>query len=159
MASNLEYIKDGKTEYCFAGNFEMLERLESKGYDLAAIFNELSSGLMHLSTISDVLSSSMHTKNDAKVLETDKADLVKSIIDRYGLQEAAMIARLMLSYAMVGSIKKHQLDRGEMLSGLMSQITDSKSMSLKRRGLVWTALCTFFIVQVCLIFNALNQYF
>ena len=55
MANNLEYIKDGEIEYCFAGNFDMLEKLENTGHDLAGIFNELSTGALPLLTISNIL--------------------------------------------------------------------------------------------------------
>ena len=159
MAKNLEYIKDGKTEYCFAGNFDMLEKLENTGHDLAGIFNELSSGALPLLTISNILAASLQSKDAVNVLETDKAELIKSIIDRYGLQEAGIVARLMLSYSMVGSVKKHQMDRDEITRGLMSQIIGSESMSLKRRGLLWMAHWASSVVLACLIFSALNQHF
>jgi len=159
MANNLEYIKDGETEYCFAGNFGMLEKLESKGHDLAGIFNELSTGALPLEAIKNVLAASLHTKDAAEVLETDKPDLIESIIDRHGLQEAAMIARMMLSYSMVGSLKKQQLDRSEITKGIMSQVIGSESMSLRKRGLVWMGLWSFSILQTCLIFSVLNQHF
>ena len=159
MANNLEYIKDGETEFCFAGNFGMLEKLESKGHDLAGIFNELSSGALPLTAITNVLAASLHTQNAVEILETDKSDLIESIIDRYGLQEAAMIARMMLSYSMVGSVKKQQLDRNELTKGIMTQVIGFESMSLKKRGLVWMGLWTFSIIQTCLIFSVLNQHF
>ena len=159
MAKNLEYIKDGETEYCFAGNFDMLEKLENTGHDLAGIFNELSTGALPLLTISNILAASLQSKDAVDVLETDKSELIKSIIDRYGLQEAGIIARMMLSYSMVGSVKKHQMDRDEIIKGLMSQIIGSESMSLKKRGLVWMALWGFSVLQTCLIFSVLNQHF
>ena len=159
MAKNLEYIKDGETEYCFAGNFDMLEKLESTGHDLAGIFNELSSGALPLLTISNILAASLQSKDAVNVLETDKAEIIKSIIDRYGLQEAGIIARMMLSYSMVGSVKKHQMDRDEITKGLMSQIIGSESMSLKKRGLVWMGHWLTSVFLACLTFSVLSQHF
>ena len=70
-----------------------------------------------------------------------------------------MIARMMLSYAMVGSVKKHQMDREEMIKGMMSLIIGSESMSLKKRGCVWMAHWISSVFVACLIFSVLNQHF
>lgn len=159
MAKNQEFIKDGDTEYCFAGNFDMLESLEGKGHDLADIFNTISSGSLPLTAITDTLAASLHTIDNEEPAELSKIDTVKTIIEKYGLQEAAMIARMMLSYAMVGSVKKHQMDRDEMIQGMMSQIIGSQSMSLKKRGFVWMALSVYSVFLACLTFSVLSQHF
>ncbi len=151
MSKNLEYIKDGKTEYCFAGNFEMLDKLECKGHDLSNIYTDLNTGKISLSTIVDILCASLYQVDKAEVNETSKEDIAKSIIERHGLQEAAMICQLMMTYAMVGSIKKSQINKDEIITGMMDQIIGSELMSLKNRGLLWMAHWVSSAVAACLI--------
>lgn len=159
MPKNVEFIKDGDTEYCFAGDFDMLEKLEAKGHDLAEIFNTLCTGALPLTAITDTLIASLKTINSEPPQELSKSGTIKQIIEKYGLQEAAMIARMMLSYAMVGSVKKHQMDREEMIKGMMSLIIGSESMSLKKRGCVWMVHWISSALLACLIFSVLNQHF
>jgi hypothetical protein len=152
-----EYIKDGNDEYKFVGNFAFLERLEDKGYELTQLFSDMSSGSIKLGQVSDVVTASLTELNGEPVKETDKREIVTSIIERYGLQEAAMIARAMMVYAMVGSVKKSQIDKEEQIIGITSTIIGSESMTLKKRGLLWMAHWISSGLLAWLIFNASNQ--
>lgn len=148
-----EYIKDGADEYTFISDFDFLEALEDRGHCLSALFGNLSGGLLPLKPICDVLECSLSELNRTPINETSKADMIKVIIDRHGLQEAAMIARAMLAYSMVGSLKKSQIDRDEMIKGMLEQIIGSESMTLKKRGLLWMGHWLSSAALTCLIFS------
>lgn len=129
----------------------MLEKLESKGHDLWQLFNVFAQGGLPFSKIVDVVSCSMEDLNNEKIKETDKAAIARDIIERHGLQEAGIIARAMLNYAMIGDKKKQQIDKGMQMTQAVEGVIGSPSMSLKKRGLLWAAHWLSLVVPVCLI--------
>lgn len=153
---NLEYIKDGETEYCFAGDFDMLEALEGKGYDLSTVYRLVSEGSLKIQLITDVICASLRQVDKKDINETSKADIARAIIERHGLQEVSMICHLMLNHTMVGSKKKSQIDKDQMIHGMMDQLIGSESMTLKKRGLLWMGQCAISATLACTIISLLN---
>jgi len=116
---NQEAFDDDGTEIIFAGTHGMLEELADKGRDPALIFSDLSAGLMPPLDIRHVLEAS----------GPDDLD-VGRLIDRYGLAECSIVARLMLSHGMIGDEGKSRALGQETTRALLDSLMMDREKAL-----------------------------
>lgn len=122
--------------YKFAGTFGFIERLAVLGKDPAYIFEELSSGSLPPTHIKNVLSCALETIDGKDIIgDNDKSDVVERFIEAAGLQDSSLIARIMMSHAMIGSIKKKKMREGEEIESLFLKSKNFRLRNLKRAGL------------------------
>ena len=145
---NEEIFKDGDREIRLVADFGFMCAVSSRGRDVTALFNDLSEGLTSAEDIFSVLYCAA-----VDLPEDERKELIESLITRYGLQECAIMARVMLSHAMLGDVKKSQIDRGEEVQNLLEQFLPSQSKTLKQVGLLWGATSIASTLLVCGIFN------
>lgn len=131
-----------KISYECTATWEFLERLERKQKDLIKCFNSLMSGGLPALIIKDTISCSLKSINNEPVKDAEREDIAKEIIENFGLQEASLLARDMISRAMVGNIKKSQMEEGQKVTALMDQLLLSKSTPFWKFGLGWAILLT-----------------
>ena len=145
---NEEIVMDGDKSLRFVADFGALSQLDELGYDVNQLFTELSNGEMPIKKIHDIL---VCTISD--VDEAQKSETIINMVNKYGLQEVSIVAQTMMSHAMLGSIKKSQLARRELVSGILDQFLPSPWTNLKRVGLLWVAMCATSTALACLISN------
>jgi hypothetical protein len=162
---NQEVFEDDGKDLIFTADFGMLEELASIGRDPALIYADLSAGLMPPVDVRNVMAASGPEDLD-----------IEDLINRYGLAECSMIARHMLSHAMIGDAGKSRAlgqettralldslvtDREKALQNLNKRIEGQVADLWKRsrwktfasHGLLWAAICLIFLGPACGIFR------
>ena len=119
------------------------------GKDVSFIFSELSEGYLPAEDIKNVLCC-------ACVDVDNPDDLIIELINKYGIQECAVMARLLLTHAMIGDVKKLKMDRGEAVRLAMENFINTPSTSLKKVMSLWAGMCAASTALVCMIFSLLN---
>lgn len=144
---NEEVVLDGDKELKFSSDFGFLQALNTLGRDVAQVFADLAGGLMPPADVRNVLQSSIQGHDGEE--EAAAVDL----INRFGLQECAILARLLLSHALIGDKKKSQMLGMEKTRALLDSLLPSRLENLKRLGWLWAAISLTSAGLVCLIFK------
>lgn len=130
--------EEREISYSVEATWSFLERLKAKHRSLNGVYISLSSGELNPEYIKDVIASSVISVNSEFVNDAQRDKVAIEIIERFGLQEASMFAREMISRSMVGDIKKSQLDRNLETKSIMSQLLPSLKLShFWKVGLAW----------------------
>ena len=141
---NQETIQDGDKEVSFVADFGFLVELNEMGRDVAFVFQDLASGLMPPAEVKNVLVCAIEHGGEEEVID---------IINRYGLQECSILARLLLSHALIGDIKKSQVSGMEKNRTLLDSLIPSRWENLRKLGWLWMAITASSTALVCLIFS------
>lgn len=148
---NEEIFIDGDESLRFVADFGVMNALGDIGHDVNRLFSILSNGDMPVREIKDILVCSISDIDEHK-----KESVVIDLINRHGLQEASIIAQMMLSHGLLGSVKKSMLARRELVRGILDLFHPSPSTSLKRVGLLWGVMCVISTALACLISRLLE---
>ena len=138
--------------YKFAGTLGFIKKVALKGRDPAYLWDDLSSGLLPPLHIQNILSCSLEKLNGDDVKDNHD-DIIELFVERAGLQASAYLARVLLSHAMVGSVKKKQIRQGEQIEEMKLKTKNFLSMSSKKRGLLLAAISLTSIALVCMSFS------
>lgn len=128
-------FKDDDKIVIFAGDFDMARQINEAGRDVQAIFIDLSNGLIPAEDIRNVMIAGLVSVNGTDLPYSEIEDYIEYLISEYGLQECSMIARLMLSHALLGDKKKLQTVRAEEVRGMITDLIPSQSKNLPLLGL------------------------
>ena len=114
-----EVVSDPDTgkKYLFAGSFLFIRMLAFAGRDPAFIFEDLAAGKLPPEEIKNVIKFSLEKINGEEVADEDREQAAIDFVEQAGLQDASMVARLMMGHAMVGGIKKKQIRLQETITG------------------------------------------
>ena len=145
---NEEIFKDGDKEIKLVADFGFLTAINSSCRDVSFIYTDLSAGLFPAEEIREVIAAAM-----VDVPDDQRQKITEDLITRYGLQECAAMAQIMLSHAMIGDVKKRGLAREEVVRGLVEQMVPSQSENLKKAGLLWTGVVLISTLSACLIIS------
>ena len=130
--------------YKFAATNGFIKRVALKGRDPAYLFDDLSSGLLPPNHISNVLSCALEKKNGLDV--TDKHnEVIDQFMEDAGLQESAHVARVLLAHAMIGNVKKKQINQGETITKMELKTKNFLSRSFVKPGLLLAAISSILI--------------
>lgn len=144
---NQEVFQDEDRELVFVADFGFLVALNTMGRDVAYVFADLVQGLMPPEDIKNVLECAVQTD------EGEEEGAVVGLINRYGLQECSILARLLLSHALIGDIKKSQVTATEKTRSLLDSLIPSRWENLRKLGLLWAGISLTSAGLVCLIFK------
>lgn len=124
MSRLIETFIDEEREisYTCSATWGFLQLLSVRRKNLNDVFMSLANGELNPNLIMDVISCSLIKVNNDEINEAKRDKTALEIIERFGLQESSMIAREMISRAMVGDIKKKQLDQNLKVKALVDQI-------------------------------------
>lgn len=145
---NEQVFKDGDKRIRLVADFGFLSAVNYMGRDVALIFSDLSNGLMPPDDIRNVIVCAA-----ADIPEEGKEAFVEDLINRYGLQECAIMARVMLSHGMIGDAKKSALGRMEAIQGIFDKLVPFRSTTFIKAGLLWVATVATSTALACLIFR------
>lgn len=145
--------------YLFKADFGFLASLqELTGSKLFTIAEEIPAGDPEV--IRDVLVSSLVKKSgdDVDELSIDsKRELIEDFITRHGLQECSILANHMMSNAMIGDLKKNQIDRHQSIQSLMNHFVISRSTIFKNHAYLWGYLALIFGTYQCISIKLLEM--
>jgi hypothetical protein len=148
---NEEIFEDGDKAIRFAADFGMLEAVTSFGTDPSIIFSDLSEGNLNPVYTRNVLVSSVIDVDDEPLSEGVKEEFIEDLINRYGLQECALVARLLITHALIGDIKKCGGSMAEQRRLLTELMTDTSSTNIKKVIFYWVAMCAISTALACMI--------
>lgn len=156
MSHLTEIVIDEEREisYTVSATWGFLERLQRKHKSLNMVFASLTSGDLNPDYIKDTVTSSLTHINSEPVNDAQREKTAIEMIERFGLQEVSLLARDMISRAMIGDIKKSQLANQEEVQSLMSQLYPSlKSSRFYKAGSLWIMASVISGVVGSMIFN------
>ena len=103
----IERISCDKDEYTFKADFSFVSLLEQNVADPLVIYEEFASGGCSPERIKEVMSCSILTKNGKDISNVESE--IEELITRNGLQDCLHLSTLLLSYAIIGDVKKSKL--------------------------------------------------
>lgn len=139
--------------YRFSGTFGFIRKVALKGRDPVYLFDDLTSGLLPPEHIKNILSCALEQVNGDDIAN-DHGEVIEKFIEEAGLQESAYVARVLLSHAMIGSVKKKQIRMNESVEGMTIKTKNFLSTNSKRVGLSLVAISLISLALACMNFNA-----
>jgi hypothetical protein len=140
------------TSYKFAGTMGFLRKLALKGRDPAFLYDDFASGLLPPEHVINALMCGLEQVDGEDVIDNHE-DIVVDFMQKAGLQESAYVARILLTHAMVGDVKKKQIREKEQVEEMQRKTKNFLSRSSKRRGLLWVAILSILTVPAYMIFS------
>jgi hypothetical protein len=129
-----EIVKDSDTgkSYRFAGTFQAIREIHLAGRNISLISEDMVNGLIIPDEIKTVLVATLEQVDGKDIADSDKELAVVGLIESAGLDDSVLLARMMLSHAAVGAIKKKAIRNNEQILSLIP----------KRNLFPWKALLT-----------------
>lgn len=150
-----EIVKDTDAGniYRFAGTFGFISALSFAGRDPALIFADLADGSLPPDEIKNVLMYSVEELNGSPVADADREAVATELIERAGLVDCALIARMMMSHAMNGAIKKKALRESETIQSIIQSPNRSRWKIFASVGFVLAGSLSGLIALLCTMFS------
>lgn len=143
-----EAVEVDGSDYLFKADFAFLAELKDESeVDPMVIFSAFASGESDPLLVRAVLISSIEAVDGLPLVDSDKRVIIENMITLYGLQEAWILAQHMLSYSMIGSVKKSQLGNLEKMAQVLGGSHWMNSKNLLSR---WALPLTIIGVSVCI---------
>lgn len=149
----IEEILVGKDLYRFKANFAFLQSLTECSDDPIEMYELFAQNKCDLNHVVDVLRVGIDSINDKPVI--DKQSIIEDLISRFGLQKCWMLGYQLLSDAMIGTIKKSELQRDSKILGLI-EFASFPLASLKSQPLRWALAVWIFGTCLWVNFKLLN---
>ena len=129
--------KDAGKSYRFAGTFGFIRTLAFAGRDPSFIFADLADGLLPPEEIKNVIKFSIEQVDGTDIEDIDREAAAIEFIERAGLQDASLLARMMMVHAMVGAVKKKNLRQRELIESLIPSPSLSRWRIIMKLGSLW----------------------
>jgi len=161
MANKLlgeEEIIVGKDHYLFCANFRFLADLkDALPTGPMAIFNALSTDEdASPEHIKQVFCCSLKTVNGKEVSADKMDEVVEEFITLNGMEMSWVVAQHMLSYAMIGDVKKSEIQELEKKRMLLEKLTIFRSASSRSQLSLWVYRLVIFGTFVCSSFSLIS---
>ena len=150
-----EIVTDAEAgkSYRFAGTFGFVRKLSLAGRDPSFIFSDLAEGLLPPDEIKNVVKFSLEQVDGEDVADVDLDAAAIEFIERAGLQDSSVLARIMMTHAMVGAIKKKQIRLHEATMGAIFKPNRSHWKTFAFLGLLWMGSLAISAALACMIFK------
>jgi len=145
-----ELITGNGHAYVLAGTFGNIEAAGFVCGDPALLFARLVDGEMPPGDIRSVILCCLEEVDGVPVDENSRSDMATEFVEDFGLQDCSMLCRHLISYGIIGNVKKKQIERSETVRGLVRKLRLSTLTRSGRRGWWWAASCATLIAAVCL---------
>lgn len=164
MSSNnrkgIEEVDSNGVRYLFKSDFGFLALLREMTNESLFITSEKISENDPVAVM-NVLSCSLIGKSGDNVDEfslEQKQNVIKEFITLHGLQECNILASTMLTYAMIGDIKKKQISNHQTTANMIDGLLISPSQIFRNHVLLWVYVSTISGISTCLIIKLLSQH-
>lgn len=147
---------DGNKAIRFISDNGFGKSINMMGKDISAIFSDLSSGLLPVQDIENILVCGIHDIDDIEVKEADRVIIAQQIIDDYGLQECHQLAWVLLSHIMIGKKKCSAIDVRQRREMMIQNLIPGLSTNSKKAGLLWVAIWISSTIAACMTSSFLN---
>lgn len=143
MSKLTETFIDEEREIAYkcAATWGFLDSLRCRHKSLNGVFSSVMTGETNPLIIKDVIACSLTHINNEEVNDAQRDKVAIEIIERFGVQESSILARDMVSRAMLGDIKKKSLEENLKLKTLTDQLfPNSKLSNFLKVGSLWVTL-------------------
>lgn len=142
-----ELIRDPDTgkEYLFAGTNGFLKALALAGRDPALIHNDLIDGLLPPLEIENVIKLSLEKVDNVDVTDENRDAFSTEFIEAAGLIDCSLVARLVMSHGMIGSIKKKRIAEQNQTDEILGMIIQSQAKARRSRLMLCTVIGWFLV--------------
>ena len=152
-----EVVKlDGKT-FVFSGTFGNIQPYSFLFGDPGKRYNRLSDNELPPSEIKGLIENTLYKIEGVEIKDEEKEAIAKSFIEDAGLQDCAYLCRHLLSHAIIGNVKKKQLERKEVAKKTAQSMTRKIKilalMSFGKVGLLWGVTLISFLIFACMTFR------
>jgi len=144
---------DAGKSYRFAGTFSFIRMLSLAGRDPSLIFADLAEGLLPPEEIKNVIKFSIVQIDDVDIQDQKRESTAVEFIERAGLQDSSLLARMMMSHAMIGAIKKKHIRQKEAIQGALFKSSRSHWMTFVKAGSLWMGSLVISTTAACMIFS------
>lgn len=143
-----ESVDVGGVDHMFKADFAFLAELKDEAKeDPMRLFASFATGESDPNMVRAVLVSSIVSVDGVALPDNIRQEVIEELITRYGLQEAWILAQHLLSYAMIGSIKKSRLGDLEKMTQSLGGLSWLSLKSLQSR---WALPLVIFGASVCI---------
>ena len=133
-SENEEIVSGNGHEYKFTGTLGGAETLSLIGNDVMLVLAGLQSGLLNVTDIKNCIKCFITHRDGSKVDENDLDDIVVEFIEDFGLQECSVLARMLITYAVIGNLKKKQIANQETTTTIIEKLSLSRSTISRKLG-------------------------
>ncbi len=141
---------DSGKSYRLAGNFGFIRMLAMAGRDPSFIFEDLANGLLPPEEIKNVLKFAIVQVDGEDIKDEDREAQAVTLVEAAGLQDCSLLARMMMSHAMVGAIKKKQIAQNETIQGAIISPNHSRWKTFSLLGLLLGAPLILSTIAICI---------
>ena len=129
--------QDAGKSYRFAGTFGCIRMLSLAGRDPSLIFADLADGLLPPEEIKNVIKFSIEQVDGVDIDDMERESIAIEFIERSGLQDASLLARMMMTHAMIGAVKKKSIRTQEQIESLIPSPSLSRWRIIMKLGSLW----------------------
>ena len=138
-------------EYLFSGTIGNIEAASFVAGDPAQLYSDLNDGKLPPTKVRAVITCCMIEVDGKPVVDLDLEAEAKAFMDDFGLQDCSYMARRLMSHALIGTVKKKQLEREETATGLIEKLPRFRSMTSAQVGWSWVAISIALGISACMI--------
>ena len=133
-----ETVRVDGTTYLFKADFSFLAELkEITGVDPFQIYAQINAGEADPVLVLGILQASIHSIGTTEIDPGEKDLECQKIITLKGLQECHLLAKLLLSWGMIGDEKKRELRRWGTTRRMLKELDVSHWMNSCKVQLLW----------------------
>ena len=147
-----EEVQSNDQLFVFKADFAFLVSLkQSSGVDAMSIAELVND--QDPESIRDVLIASLYRRSGVDADEIgneEKITIIEQFFSDHGLQECLILAQHLLSYAMIGNIKKKQIQNNQSITSMIDSLLFSRFESFKSHLRLWVYVGSISGLCVCM---------
>jgi len=145
-----EVVTGNGHKYRLAGTFGNIEAVSLAVGDPSQLFVRLADGGMPPTDIKAVIACTLEEIDGQSARELDREAEAVRFLEDFGLQDCSLLARQLISHAIIGDVKKKQIDHSEAIQGLSKRF---RLTSFVPRGWSWAAILIVSALPAYMIFR------
>lgn len=148
-----EIVTGNGKKYLFSGTIGNIEAVSFSCGDPGKLYARLCDGDLPPTEIKAIIKCTMLIVDGIDISELDLDAEVKQFIEDFGLSDCASLCMHLLSHAIIGDVKKKQLERRKKAKGMLRKCRHLILTSFARAGWLWGAILIVSIISACTIFS------
>lgn len=137
--------------YRFAGTFGNIEAISFVCGDPGALYTRLIDGELPPADIRSVILCCLEECDGQPVDSNTREPIAVGFVESFGLQDCSLLCRHLLSYGLIGDVKKKQIEQQSAIEGLTRSLNPSTLRGFVALGLLWAAISGTSVLAACLI--------
>lgn len=144
-----ETVTGNGHRYVFSGTFDNIEAASFVCGDPGDLMRRLCDEELPPADLRSIILCCMDERDGAPVSANDREQYAVEFVEDFGLQDCALLAKHLLSYGLIGDVKKKQIELSETVRGLIRSPNRSTLKAFAALGLLWAVTCVTSAALVC----------